>query len=40
MLISFILSELFRMLCAGIILFVIFSATVKIGRDLAKLATK
>lgn len=40
MLITFILGELFRMFCTGVILFVILSAAIKIGRDLMELATK
>lgn len=40
MLITFVLGELFRMFCIGIILFVIISAGVKIGRDLMELVVK
>lgn len=40
MLITFVLGELFRMLCIGIILFVVFSAGVKICSDLMDLVIK
>lgn len=40
MLITFVLGELFRMLCIGIILFVVLSAVVKICSDLLDLVIK